>query len=116
MSDEHERIPLIWPEITGIQEQEPVIKKTVFETKVHKTIEELLNEVAVEYSHISEQLMLLIGHVEFEMAISKLIVNNRTDRAGFPKNILNCLLTISQLHTEKYGHLGNNVNGTITWR
>jgi len=109
---------LVWPDIVWSSEQtiqSPVISETI-PLIFHKSMDELLDDIKKEYPHISHQLSLLIGHVEFETAISKFIVNERGTRDGFPKHILESLLRLSQLHTNKYGYLDAHVVQPVNWR
>ena len=67
--------------------------------------ESILGEIEMDFKHVADKLKLLIGHAEFEMAISKIIVDDRGSRQGFPPRMMAMLLKLSKLHTKRYGHL-----------
>ena len=70
-----------------------------------RCFESLLDELEFEFKRIADNHRLLVGHTEFEIAINKLIVDDRGGRQGFPPKTMSLLLKLSKLHTEKFGHL-----------
>jgi hypothetical protein len=81
-----------------------------------ESIEHLLAEIEMYYPHVTNKLMLLIGHKEFDKEIGKLIITDRNDRAGFPKPVIDYLLKLSLLHEEKYKHTYTEpTEEKITW-
>ena len=68
-------------------------------------IVECLHLISLRFERISTKLQLLLGAPEFEIEMRKLVVDDRGNRAGFPKQVLTELLRLSALHTERYGHL-----------
>lgn len=77
-----------------------------------RTLEELLSELSVSFSRIAKRLTLLVGTSEFDVELTKLIIDDRGDRQGFPPEVLGILLQLSLRHTEKYGNLSPE---TDTW-
>ena len=75
-----------------------------------RSIDELLNELAVNFDRISKSLSLLIGTPEFETALTKLIIDDRGGREGFSPEVLGVLLQLSARHTEIYGKLSNSTD------
>ncbi len=68
-----------------------------------EVLKEKINELKkLGFPHISEKLTPLIGCVEFEQAITKLVISDRPNRKGFPKEVLTLILQISSLHFEIY--------------
>lgn len=101
---------LEWPEIDFNFDQQPSNIIHVDMKVDEKSIDALLDEIELEFPHVANRLSLLIGHAEFELAMSKYIVSDRPNRQGFPKHIMVCLLKLSELHTRQYGHLSNDIN------
>jgi hypothetical protein len=77
-----------------------------------RTLEELLSELSVSFSRIAKRLTLLVGTSEFDVELTKLIIDDRGGRQGFPPDVLGILLQLSLRHTEKYGKLNPE---TDTW-
>ena len=77
-----------------------------------RTLEELLSELSVSFSRIAKRLTLLVGTSEFDVELTKLIIDDRGGRQGFPPGVLGILLQLSLRHTEKYGNLSTE---TDTW-
>ena len=113
-TDSEEVKPLEWPEIDFNFDQRPS-NITHIDMKVdEKSIDALLDEIELEYPHVANRLSLLVGHPEFEIAMSNYIVSDRPNRQGFPKHIMVCLLKLSKLHTKQYGYLVNSYRGKPT--
>lgn len=106
---EEEIKSLEWPEIDFNFDQKPSNIIHVDMKIDEKSIDALLDEIELEFPHVANRLSLLMGHPEFEIAMSNYIVSDRPNRQGFPKHIMTCLLKLSKLHTKTYGHLTNKV-------
>lgn len=71
-----------------------------------ETLEDYLYEIKFTFLHVYQKLILLLGYPEFEIEIQNLIINHdRGNRQGFPKNTVEVLLKIYELHVKKYGKL-----------
>ena len=97
--------PLVWPELIPHSEEETPEVIHIDISLDHRSFDALLTEIHMEFPHIADNLELLIGHPEFEVAIGKLIVDERGGRQGFPKHIMAALLKLSDLHTKEHGHM-----------
>ena len=66
----------------------------------------MANESAIERSfpRITKQLISHWGHREFEKFASDLIIDNRGDRRGLPKDVLSELLFLYALHLDMFGY------------
>ena len=63
--------PLIYPEIDfNFEEKQEVTEHIHLGIKVD-SFDSLLDELELEYKHVADRLRLLVGHPEFEIAISK---------------------------------------------
>lgn len=101
-----ELLPVIsWPEIDHDFDAEKDDIEHIDMRVDHHCFDSLLNEVDFDFPHVAPKLRLLIGHEEFEVAVSKLIIDERGGRQGFPPHIVNLLLKLSKLHTSRFGHL-----------
>lgn len=106
MTTEYYETPLnAWPEIIHNFDEISQETVTINMGMNHNCFESLLEEIELDFPRVAGNLKLLVGHLEFEIAISKLIFDDRGDRQGFPKHIMTILLKLSNLHTRKYGHL-----------
>lgn len=106
---------LIWPTlIEDIDIENKVIEHIEIKTITECTIEDLLHEIEFEFPRISNILSLLVGHKEFEIEMNKLLIDDRGNRKGFSKHILNSLMRLSEAHLKKYGKL--NISDTILYK
>jgi hypothetical protein len=79
------------------------------------------------FPHILEKLMGLWGTSEFDALAGELLLNNRTDRTGFPPDVAVELFHLANLHKEQmkllphdktdiWGHLSEDEHrGTMDW-
>ena len=70
-------------------------------------ITECSDLISLRFARIADNLTLMLGTAEFEHAMSKLVVDDRGGRQGFPPRVLKELLTLSNLHTARYRHFNS---------
>lgn len=66
----------------------------------------MADESAVEllFPHIAKQVVMHWGNREFEKFASGLIIDDRGDRRGLPKEVLSELLFLYALHLDMFGY------------
>ena len=104
MENDADKKPLNWPEIF---DPEVVEQHEVIEYKLHvdfMTMDELLFELEHYYPHVCKKLEMLKGSEAFNTELSKLIIDQRGNRQGFPKHVMEMLLKLTVRHLERYGY------------
>jgi hypothetical protein len=56
------------------------------------------------FPRIAKQVVAHWGHKEFEKYASELIIDNRGDRRGLPKEVLSDVLFLYALHLDMFGY------------
>jgi hypothetical protein len=73
-------------------------------TLFDKIKNDCLRVISANFQRVSTQIELIWGTPECENYLRSLMINDRTDsRQGFPFEVLDSIMSLANLHAEKYG-------------